>query len=167
VFKPGSYNVPLYVFSYTDYVLWKLYCDKLRGKQFKKEQPERKAFFERLGCSDFELDAFDKFYFSRTRKSLEHFYPQAKESAEVGVDPINCFGNFAMISSEANSAGSNLDPINKISHYNDGKWRISVASLKFKIMMQMCIDRKGKGAKAWGVDEIADHQSRMIDILLN
>ena len=168
VFELGSYNVPLYVFSYTDYVLWKLYCDKLRGKQFKKEQPERKAFFERLGCSDFELDTFDKFYFSRTRKSLEHFYPQAKEvEGVVGHESINCFGNFAMISSEANSAGSSWDPINKISHYNDGKWRISVASLKFKIMMQVCIDRKGKGAKAWGVDEIADHQRRMIDILLN
>ena len=168
IYQPGSCDVPLYIFNYTDYVLWKFYCDTLRGKKLKSDQQVRQEFFKRLGCSDFGLDVFDKFYFSRTRKSLEHFYPQAKEvEGVVGHESINCFGNFAMISSEANSAGSSWDPINKISHYNDGKWRISVASLKFKIMMQMCIDRKGKGAKAWRVDEIADHQRRMIDILLN
>lgn len=162
VYEPGSYNVPLYVFNYTDYVLWKLYCDKLRGKQFKKEQPERKAFFERLGCSDFELDTFDKFYFSRTRKSLEHFYPQAKLSEGViSHKELNCYGNFAMIGAEANSSGSNLDPQAKIKIYVDKKWsQISVASLKFKIMMQMCADKNW-----WGSEEIREHQERMLKIL--
>ena len=48
-------------------------------------------------------------------------------------------GNYAMIGSEANSSGSNWSPITKLEHYLDssGKIRqISVASLKFMIMMQ-------------------------------
>ena len=30
-----------------------------------------------IGCSDFGLKVFNQFYFSRTRRSLEHYYPQA------------------------------------------------------------------------------------------
>lgn len=46
-----------------------------------------------------------------------------------------------MIGAEANSSGSNWDPRTKLDHYSDGKSdQVSVASLKFKIMMQMCQD---------------------------
>ena len=161
IYQPGSCDIPLYIFSYTDYILWKLYCDKLRGKKHKPGDPDRKEFFDQLVCSDFGQEVFDNFYFSRTRKSLEHFYPQAKEvEGVVGHESINCFGNFAMISSEANSAGSYWDPINKISHYNDGKWRISVASLKFKIMMQVCADEK-----KWCEEHIRNHQKSILELL--
>lgn len=162
VFEPGSYNVPLYVFNYTDYMLWRAYNERMRGKEYKKETSERRQFFDELGCSDFDLIPFKEFYFSRTRKSLEHFYPQAKESeGVVSHEELNCYGNFAMIGAEANSSGSNLDPQAKIKIYVDKKWsQISVASLKFKIMMQMCADKNW-----WGSEEIREHQERMLKIL--
>lgn len=162
VYEPGTYNVPLYVFNYTDYMLWRAYNERMRGKEYKKETSERKQFFDELGCGDFGLKVFDDFYFSRTRKSLEHFYPQAKLSEGViSHEELNCYGNFAMIGAEANSSGSNLDPQAKIKIYVDKKWsQISVASLKFKIMMQMCADKNW-----WGSEEIRVHQERMLKIL--
>ena len=117
--------------------------DKEEQNKTKKGSKERSQFFKELGCSDFELEPFNNFYFSRTRKSLEHYYPQAKagEGKPLSSYDINCFGNFAMIGAEANSSGSNWDPRTKLDHYSDGKSdQVSVASLKFKIMMQKCKD---------------------------
>ena len=163
----GSANIPLFVFNYTDYVIWKMYANKLRGTNKTREDEDRRSFFEKLGCSDFELKPFDEFYFSRTRKSLEHFYPQAKavdtesDGTALTRNDINCFGNFAMIGAEANSSGSNWDPHVKLDHYLDPKSDpVSVASLKFRIMMQMCRDKNG-----WTNDEIISHQNKMLDIL--
>ena len=57
------------------------------------------------------------------RYYLEHYYSQNMQAK--GIDPdinvarINCFGNYAMISSEANSSGSDWDPKAKIDHYLD------------------------------------------------
>lgn len=143
----------------------------------KKGSKERAQFFKELGCSDFDLDPFNNFYFSRTRKSLEHYYPQAKagEGKPLSADAINCFGNFAMISAEANSSGSNWDPITKLDHYSDGKSdQVSVASLKFKIMMQICRDNhkamlngdmERDTGMEWNAADIQEHQERMLDIL--
>ena len=178
IYKQGRADVPLYVFNYTDYILWKKYANELRGNKTKKGSKERAQFFEELGCSDFELDPFNNFYFSRTRKSLEHFYPQAKagDDKPLSSDDINCFGNFAMIGAEANSSGSNWDPRTKLDHYSDGKSdQVSVASLKFKIMMQKCKDndlaiRNGvleRGAHMeWDAEDIQEHQKKMLDIII-
>lgn len=131
------------------------------------EDKERKIFFERLGCSDFGLNVFDQFYFSRTRRSLEHYYPQATATGESGAvdqNQINCLGNYAMIGSEANSSSSNWSPKTKLDHYLDSSGKISqisVASLKFMIMMQVCKDHQ-----TWEFDEIKDHQESMISILM-
>jgi hypothetical protein len=177
IYKQGRADVPLFVFNYTDYILWKKYADTLRGNKIKKGSKERAQFFKELGCSDFELDPFNNFYFSRTRKSLEHYYPQAKagEGKPLSADAINCFGNFAMISAEANSSGSNWDPITKLDHYSDGKSdQVSVASLKFKIMMQICRDNhkamlngdmERDTGMEWNAADIQEHQERMLDIL--
>jgi len=160
----NSARIPLFVFNYLDYKIWKLYAEQLRG--YKEEHHERKQFFEKLGCSDFGLDIFQKFYFSRTRRSLEHYFPQANagQPGQPTDEQINCFGNFAMIGAEANSSGSNWDPKTKIQHYKkDGTGKISkisVASLKFWIMMQMCEDHK-----KWEREEIQEHQSKMLAIL--
>ena len=175
VYPVGSCNIPLYVFNYTDYKLWKIYADELRGKGTKKGSKERNQFFEKLGCSDFELGAFENFYFSRTRKSLEHYYPQAK--AGDNMPNINCFGNFAMIGSDANSSGSNWNPIDKKNHYLDTKSnQVSVASLKFRIMLQICQDNYDTGIKdenlkrpfglEWNVDDMVRHQEKMFEIIL-
>jgi len=137
----ASKGVPLFVFNYLDYKIWEKYDDELRGERKKEESRERREFFDALGCGDFGLKVFDQFYFSRTRRSLEHFYSQATATGEPGVldqNQIYCLGNYAMIGSEANSSGSNWSPKTKLDHYLDpfGKiGQISVASLKFMIMM--------------------------------
>lgn len=178
IYKQGRADVPLFVFNYTDYILWKKYAETLRGNKIKKESKERTQFFNELGCSDFELDPFNNFYFSRTRKSLEHYYPQAKagEGKPLSTDDINCFGNFAMISAEANSSGSNWDPMTKLDHYSDGKSdQVSVASLKFKIMMQICRDNHKAmlngdmdrvAGMEWNAEDIQVHQRKMLDIII-
>lgn len=171
VFKPGSSSIPLYVFNYTDYRIWKMYAEKVRGKRLKKESAERIDFFNDLGCADFELDFFDTFYFSRTRKSLEHYYPQAKakEDGKITPNDINCFGNFAMISSDANSSGANWNPTTKLDHYLDTKFsKVSTASLKFRIMMEIC--KSNRNIKPlgyeWDKEDMENHQKKMIDIII-
>lgn len=180
IYPVGSYNIPLYVFNYTDYKLWKKYAEELRGNKAKKDSLNRKKFFESLGCSDFELDPFNNFYFSRTRKSLEHYYPQAKagDNMTISSQDINCFGNFAMIGSDANSSGSNWNPIDKKNRYLDTKSnQVSVASLKFRIMLQKCQDNYDEGIKnekpkrkfgdEWNVEDMKRHQEKMLEIIMN
>lgn len=172
--QKSSDGVPLFVFNYMDFRIWKYYADTLRGESIKKESPERKAFFKTLGCSDFGLDIFNQFYFSRTRRSLEHYYPQANVghgSKAPTAEQINCFGNYAMIGSEVNSAASNWSPKTKLDTYLDpsGKIsRISVASLKFTIMLQMCRDRDRSGYPAdqcWTFEQMKEHQKCMVSLL--
>lgn len=161
-------GVPLFIFNYADYKIWELYSITLRGEKSKEDSKERKAFFEDLGCSDFGLKVFDKFYFSRTRRSLEHYYPQAMATGldeYLSQNEINCFGNYAMIGSEANSSGSNWSPKTKLDHYLDSSGKIgqiSVASLKFMIMMQMCKDNQ-----EWMFEQISDHQRHILKIMFD
>ena len=180
VYPTGSCNIPLYVFNYTDYKLWKKYAEELRGNEEKKGSRNRMEFFRALGCSDFELEPLKNFYFSRTRKSLEHYYPQAKagDNMLINLQDINCFGNFAMIGSDANSSGSNWNPIDKKNRYLDTKSnQVSVASLKFRIMLQICQDNYDAGIKddtlkrsfglEWNVDDMVQHQKKMLEIIMN
>lgn len=178
IYKQGSSDIPLFVFNYTDYILWKKYSDELRGNKTKEGSKERDSFFKELGCSDFKLEPFNNFYFSRTRKSLEHFYPQAKAGIgkPISSSDINCFGNFAMIGAEANSSGSNWDPKTKLDHYSDRKAdQVSVGSLKFKIMMQICLDNHKamlngdidrETGMEWNVEDMKAHQQKMLDIII-
>lgn len=184
IYQHGKADIPLFVFNYADYVLWRKYSYSLRGNQTKKGSKERNLFFQKLGCSDFGLDFFDNFYFSRTRKSLEHFYPQAKAVKDqhkndnnISKSEINCFGNFAMIGAEANSSGSNWNPETKLKHYLDGKSDpVSVASLKFRIMMQICQDNakamlngniERRQGYEWNIEDIENHQNNMTDIIFS
>ena len=180
IYPIGSCNIPLYVFNYTDYKLWKKYVVELRGNKAKKNSRNRIDFFNSLGCSDFELDSFNSFYFSRTRKSLEHYYPQAKagDNMPISTQDINCYGNFAMIGSDANSSGSNWNPIDKKNRYLDTKSnQVSVASLKFRIMLQICQDNYNNGIKdkeeerpfglEWDAEDMVRHQKNMLEIIMN
>jgi hypothetical protein len=127
-----------------------------------------------LGCGDFGLKVFEQFYFSRTRRSLEHYYPQANATGKDGApsqEQINCLGNYAMIGSEANSSGSNWSPKAKIDHYLDASGKIkqvSVASIKFMIMMQMCKDNEHtrEAGQEWNFKDIGTHQEKMLEVLL-
>lgn len=173
----GTKGIPLYVFNYLDYKIWEFYADNIRGKKTNKDDSLRKEFFARLGCKDFELDSFNNFYFSRTRKSLEHYYPQALSKDEFGFltkNNINCFGNFAMIGSEANSLGSNWTPRTKVDYYIDNSRKVnpvSVATLKLRIMMQICKDNYIEGSREngfeWDLTDINEHQKRMMSFLFN
>ena len=170
-----SNGIPLFVFNYLDYKLWEKYFDELRGEKTKEGSSERKSFYDTLGCSDFGLKLFEQFYFSRTRRSLEHFFPQSKADGKENrptQDQINCLGNYAMIGSEINSSGNNWDPNAKLSHYLDrGKIKqVSVASIKFMIMMQKCkdnlLENHRENSLEWIFDDIKEHQKKMENILL-
>lgn len=164
--ETASDGIPLFVFNYLDYLIWEKYAKELRGEKTRATSAKRKAFFEELGCSSFELNVFEQFYFSRTRRSLEHYFPQAAADGQNGnpdQNQINCFGNYAMIGSQANSSGSNWSPKTKLDHYLDPSGKISqisVASLKFMIMMQMCRDEE-----KWDFEEIQKHQEKMLEVL--
>ena len=72
-----------------------------------------------------------------------------------------------MWSYEANSSGSNWTPKTKVTHYLDKSHKInlvSVASLKFRIMMQMCKDKGEDGE--WLFGDIQEHQENMISLLM-
>lgn len=174
----ASKGVPLFVFNYLDYRIWKLYAENVRGKN---DTTAQSTFFHCLGCSDFGLDLLNTFYFSRTRRSLEHYFPQAnvdkedtenkedtKDKEKVTEANINCFGNYAMISSDANSRGSNRSPQEKVSIYLDVQKKknakktagVGTASLKLLVMMQMCSDRGH-----WNYDDMKEHQENMVKIL--
>ncbi|MDO5131649.1 MAG: DUF262 domain-containing protein [Eubacteriales bacterium] len=169
-----SRGIPLFVFNYLDYKIWRRYAWKLRGGGAKKGSKQRKEYFDELGCSDFDLKVFDQFYFSRTRRSLEHYYPQANANGLDGApdeNQINCLGNFAMIGSEANSSGSNWSPKTKLDHYLDPSGKIKqvgVASIKFMIMMQRCKDNQEsrEPGQEWVFEDIKDHQERMLKMML-
>ena len=169
-----SKGIPLFVFNYLDYKLWEKYANEFRGKKIKEGSKERTEFFAALGCADFGLKVFEQFYFSRTRRSLEHYYPQANANGESGApdeDQINCLGNYAMIGSEANSSGSNWSPKTKLDHYLDASGKIkqvSVASIKFMIMMQKCKDNQNFRAagQEWNFEDIEAHQEKMLEVLL-
>ena len=177
VFGDGSAisnGIPLFVFNYLDFAIWQRYFEDLRGDTAKNEEGVS-AFFKRLGCTKFDLSIFNHFYFSRTRRSLEHYFPQANATGVNGLptqEQINCFGNYAMIGSDVNSSASNWTPRVKRDHYLDasGKIRqVSVASLKFLIMLQQCKDNANlrDAGKEWLFEDIQEHQGVMVDLLLH
>lgn len=169
-----SKGIPLFVFNYLDNKLWEKYANEFRGKKTKESSKTRIEFFTALGCADFGLKVFEQFYFSRTRRSLEHYYAQAyakDQTDALNEDQKNCFGNYAMIGSEINSSGSDWSPITKLNRYLDASGKIkqvSVASIKFMIMMQLCKDNQNLRASGqeWNFEDIKVHQERMLEVLL-
>ncbi|MBO7716851.1 MAG: DUF262 domain-containing protein [Methanobrevibacter sp.] len=187
--KDSNTGIPAFIFNYLDYKIWSAYHEHLEGKGFSKEDSIRTDFFKQLGCNDFGLDNFQEFYFSRTRNSLEHYFPVAnvkskdapKEDKRPNICQANYFGNFALIGRNINSYGSDQTPSGKLDryyldrYYNDPKNKkdpeyknpkTSVASLKFQIMMQICNSNAGK-YEPWGWDQIQEHQGKMLDILFD
>ncbi len=154
-------DISLFIFNYLDYKLWKVYFEKFKGVSDSTDKQKQSLVV--FGCEKLNFSNFEGFYFSSTRGSLEHYLPQTYDDLQ---DPkydihINCLGNYAMIGSEANSSGSNCDPLLKVEIYNK-HYSVSTSSLKFIIMMKIC-----ENARGWGVDQIRDHQERMINILFD
>jgi hypothetical protein len=60
--------------------------------------------------------------------------------------------------------GSNWTPKAKLDYYLDPSRKIdpiSVASLKFRVMMQIC-----RESQKWEFEQIREHQEKMVDILV-
>ncbi|MDR2460996.1 MAG: DUF262 domain-containing protein, partial [Deltaproteobacteria bacterium] len=166
-------RIPLFLFNYLDFKLWEKYTVEFPTKKELNSKEEKDKFFCTFGCEDFGSNIFDQFYFSRTRRSLEHYFPHANATGSDGfpdINQINYFGNFAMIGNDANSSGSNWSPKTKLDHYMDASGKINqvgVASIKFRIMMQICKDNQGKRdpGKEWIFEDIKNHQSKMLSLL--
>ena len=170
--KNASSGIPLFIFNYLDYKIWKLYYTDFQGKGQNEEI--NKEFIAKFGCNleknkkTLNLSVFQNFFFSRSRDSLEHYFPVAnleKDPRDLDKSKINCLGNYARIGSSANSSGSNWSPEKKVDFYLDSSKKIdpiSVSSLKFRIMMKMCKDN-GK----WTWHEISNHQIKMLNILFD
>ena len=166
----ASSGISLFVFNYLDYKIWKLYKE-CKSDDFKND------FKETFGCNlgsdkdkDLNLNVFKNFFFSRSRDSLEHYFPTAKletDPRDLSETSINCLGNYAMIGHSANSSGSDRTPEEKVDHYlrlSNKIDRVSVSSLKFRIMLKHCDDKRKQG-KLWTWDEIKEHQEKMLNIL--
>ena len=166
-------GISSFIFNYLDFKLWEKYASKLKGKDLQENNHERIAFFQSLGSPDFGLQAFDNFYFSRGRNSLEHYYPQANADGineNLNQHQINCFGNYALIGGDANSSASNWSPKTKLEHYLDSSGKIknsSVSSLKFLIMMKVCKENeKYRPGLEWIFEDIHRHQKKMVELLI-
>ena len=48
IYQPGSMNIPLFMFNFTDYKIWMKYANELRGNKTKKGDAKRNAFFSDL-----------------------------------------------------------------------------------------------------------------------
>ena len=167
-------GISSFIFNYLDFKLWEKYASKLKGKDLQENNHERIAFFQSLGSPDFGLQAFDNFYFSRGRNSLEHYYPQANADGlneNLNQHQINCFGNYALIGGDANSSASNWSPKTKLEHYLDSSGKIknsSVSSLKFLIMMKVCKENeKYRPGLEWIFEDIQRHQKKMVELLIS
>ena len=76
-----------------------------------------------------------------------------------------------MIGHDMNSSGSDWSPMVKLDHYLDSSGkisRVSVASLKFMVMMQACKDNREHRASGeeWVYADMVEHQQAMIDVML-
>ena len=169
----ASSGISPFVFNYLDYKIWELYRSKFQTEKNEKQDEDfYKNFKSKFGCdlrgneNVLNLNVFKNFFFSRSRDSLEHYFPTANcetDSRDLDKTKINCLGNYAMIGRSANSSGSNWTPEEKVDHYLSPSKkidRVSVSSLKFRIMLKMCKD-KGK----WDWEEIEEHQTKMLNIL--
>lgn len=88
----NGFSVDRIVFTYLDYVLWRDNKSEFEGFQF------------------------------QFRTSIEHFFPQNPETDSwkgLPGDPLNNFGNLALITVSANSKFSNLLPQAKVYNFKD------------------------------------------------
>lgn len=126
------------VFTYLDYILYRDF-EKL---PFLKDQ---------------KLDAY-QFMF---RTSIEHFHPQHPLNGESWIDlpddPLNNFGNLALITVSANSKFTNLNPSSKIKEHNE----IITQSPKLMRMKELMLT----GDDGWTTEKVKTHCKEMFDLL--
>ncbi len=149
-------GTPRFLFNYTDYLLWELYYDNVRGEGEKDNinQEKHQSLLEKIAKVK---EKFNSFRFVQ-RSSVEHLFPQSRlhelkgEAKQVTMD---CFGNLCLISRSSNSTFSNHLPYQK--KVDSAKWKRN-ESLKQLIMFQ-CFDTE------WNTEEIETHQKEIKELL--
>lgn len=149
-------NIPRIVFYYTDYLLWKLYFENIRGE--KSEIPNKfglklEALIKRI---EKVLSTFDSFNF-RNFTSIEHLYPQNPDNGNrIEDESLNSLGNLCLISRSANSKYSNLEAIAKKEHSKNKRLN---ESLKQAVMFETF------SGNEWGVTEIKEHETEIRSLI--
>lgn len=141
--KQGGTSIPHFIFNYLDYLLWRDW-EKLENR----EKVER--FISK-----------EKFIFSLSRNSVEHFLPRSKKDELLKDIPekrrdkrLNNLGNLCLISHYQNSSLNNLDPKEKMRKYESQD--LKCISLKQALMLSY---------SKWGAEEIREHRKKMRQIL--
>ena len=146
-------STPRFLFNYTDYLLWCLYYDNIRGGNSDKKYED-----PLLNKISKEKKYFNSFRFVQ-RSSIEHLFPQSryKELHAPNDDEkekvLNMFGNLCLISRSSNSAYSANMPYTKKHDSIDKN-----ESLKQKIMFAS-FDAE------WNTKEIEEHHKEIIKII--
>lgn len=126
------------VFTYLDYVLFR---------------DRNKIPF----MKDFRLNDYQFMY----RTSIEHFFPQhplnGSDWKEEKDDPLNSFGNLALITVSANSKFTNLNPSSKIKEHMD------IIKQSPKLMWMKTLMEKNNNE--WTPKLVFDHEKEMFKIL--
>lgn len=143
------------VFYYSDYLLWKLYFDNVRG--LKKEISGHENLNNLINRIDKNKSLFQTFNF-RSFSSIEHLYPQNPGSKNyIDNELLHSFGNLCLISRSSNSKYSNLEPIAKKEHSKNSRLN---ESLKQAIMFQILEDEK-----SWKKEQIISHENDMKSLI--
>lgn len=135
----SGFAIPRIVFTYLDYIL---YRDEypLPSENGKEKDGQWKIQF---------------------RNSIEHFFPQHPSGSDPwDSEPLNCFGNLALLTVSANSKFSNNAPAAKVIENED----IFQQSIKLQIMRAIVKQNQDK-AQPWTPDNAREHGKEMIGIL--
>lgn len=138
-------RVPVYALNFTDYVLWKNSA-KLNN--------------------NFKEVHFDNFVF-RYRRSVEHWYPQNRETKErknllrkMDDNLLHSFGNLAIIVASQNSKFSDLDPAAKLN-----QWREIFPNQSIKLQMMAEKTEIWKEWDGYRRKDIEDFEDEIIAML--
>lgn len=98
------------------------------------------------------------------RNSVEHWYPQnPSENTFTKWEDVNRFGNLCLIQRNINSKFSNKTPESK---KNDHSKMINNGSLKLRLMSNETVEKNGKLAHVYWVNEAClAHENEMLNLL--
>lgn len=92
------------------------------------------------------------------RTSIEHFYPQHPiEKEKWKEQPLNSFGNLALITVSSNSKFSNLDPQSKVASYPD--------TIKQSPKLQLMQEKMQENDNIWNEELVNKHKEEMLSLL--
>lgn len=146
-------NISIFNLYFIDFLLWKLYFEKVQGKENIQFTEESLKNLEQKISQQKSL--FNSFKFKQIT-SREHLAAQSNPSSkDIPLNDLNGIGNLCLISTSQNSAGNKESPIDKKKRFaNDNE------SLK-RIMMFESFDENDK----WDTVQIRKH-AKEIEALL-